>query len=86
VDYADGTTQVFPLLLGEGVWWGRAFYDFQDPFSTDARLRQAFASSLRLYPPAPLDDGNYVAPMAKPTATFCSPNFPASDPRNWIQQ
>ena len=61
LDYVDGTTQVFPLLLGEGAWWGRAFYDFQEPFSTDAQFRHAFAASLRLYPPKPLEDGNYVA-------------------------
>jgi hypothetical protein len=61
LSYADGTTQVFPLLLGEGVWWGSAFYDFQQPFPSDARLRQAFAAALRLYPPAPLKDGDYLA-------------------------
>lgn len=64
LNYADGTTQVFPILLGEGVWWGRAFYDFQEPFPTDARLRQTFAASLRLYPPAPIEDGNYIAVIA----------------------
>ncbi len=63
LNYADGTTQVFPLLLGEGVWWGRPFCEFQEPFPTDARLRQAFAAALRLYPPAPVEDGNYVAVM-----------------------
>ncbi|MGB7266414.1 MAG: hypothetical protein WBC92_12935, partial [Terracidiphilus sp.] len=61
LNYADGTTQVFPLLLGEGVWWGRAFYDFQQPFPSDSRLRRAFAATLRLYPPAPLEDGDYLA-------------------------
>jgi hypothetical protein len=61
LNYADGTTQVFPLLLGEGVWWGRDFYDYQKPFPTDAELRKAFAQALRLYPPAPVEDGNYVA-------------------------
>ncbi len=61
LNYTDGTTQVFPLLLGESVWWGRAFYDFQQPFPNDARLRQAFAAALRLYPPAPLKDGDYLA-------------------------
>lgn len=61
VEYEDGTAQVFPLLLGEGVWWGRAFYDFQEPFPTDARLQQAFAGALRLYPAKPLDDGDYIA-------------------------
>jgi hypothetical protein len=61
LNYADGTTQVFPLRLGEGVWFGRAFYDFQEPFSTDARLQHAFVRSLRFYPAAPLEDGDYVA-------------------------
>jgi hypothetical protein len=61
LNYADGSTQVFPLLLGEGVWWGRPFCEFQYPFPTDARLRQTFAAALRLYPPAPVEDGNYIA-------------------------
>ena len=80
LNYADGTTQVFPLLLGEGVWWGRAFYDFQEPFSTDARFRHAFAASLRLYPPKPLEDGNYVAvivPRHAPIRSITVENSPA---------
>ena len=80
LNYADGTTQVFPLRFGEGVWWGRAFYDFQQPFPTDARLRQAFAGALRLYPPAPLEDGNYVAvivPKAVPLRSITVENSPA---------
>lgn len=80
VNYADGTTQVFPLLFGEGVWFGHAFYDFQDPFLSDARLRRAFSSSLRLYPPKPLADGNYVAviiPRHKPIRSITVENSPA---------
>ncbi len=80
LDYTDGTTQVFPLLLGEGVWWGRAFYDFQEPFSTDAQFRRAFAASLRLYPPKPLEDGNYVAvisPRPAPIRSITVENSPA---------
>lgn len=75
LEYADGSSQIFPLILGEGVWWGRAFYDYQEPFPTDARLRKALASALRLYPPEPVPDGNYVAvivpkPVAIRTITF----------------
>jgi len=80
LNYADGTTQVFPLLLGEGVWWGRAFYDFQEPFSSDARLRQAFATALRLYPPAPVGDGKYIAtivPKQVPIRSITVENSPA---------
>ena len=65
--YDDGTTQVFPLILGESIWWGQAFYGYQDPFAADAALRKAFAQDLRLYPPMPVKDGNYVA-VIKPRA------------------
>ncbi len=66
--YADGTTQDFPLILGESVWWGLSFYQTREPFPTDAHLRSAFEQSLHLYPAAPTDDGNYVAVIApKPT-------------------
>ncbi|HEV2319894.1 MAG TPA: hypothetical protein VGV18_09100 [Verrucomicrobiae bacterium] len=61
LNYADGTSQVFPLILGESIWYGQAFYDYQGPFKTDSALRRAFAHSLRLYPPEPVPDGNYVA-------------------------
>lgn len=67
LNYADGTSQVFPLVLGESVWYGQAFYNYQDPFSTDAAMRHAFAQALRLYPPTPVRDGNYVA-IIKPRA------------------
>ena len=79
LDYADGSTQVFPLLLGEGVWWGRAFYDYPEPFPTDARLREAFATSMRLYPPAPVMDGNYLAvihPRLIPIRSIMVRNIP----------
>lgn len=59
--YADGSREVFPLILGESVWFGHPFYRYQQPFPTDAQLRKAFADALNLYPPAPVEDGNYVA-------------------------
>ncbi len=61
LNYEDGTTQVFPLRVGESIWWGRIFYDYQEPFPTDPKLRTALAESLHLYPPAPVEDGNYIA-------------------------
>ncbi|HTB85857.1 MAG TPA: hypothetical protein VK742_19590 [Candidatus Sulfotelmatobacter sp.] len=79
LNYADGTTQVFPLILGEGVWWGKAFYDYEEPFSDDARLRKAFAQAMRLYPPLPVSDGDYVAviePKAIPLQSITVENSP----------
>jgi len=61
VEYADGSEQDFPLRLGEGVWFGRGFYDFQEPFPEDAQLRHAFSEALRLYPAKALADGDYIA-------------------------
>jgi hypothetical protein len=61
LDYADGSAQDFPLISGESLWWGWAFYRAPGPFATDAGFRKALAAALRLYPPAPLKDGNYVA-------------------------
>lgn len=64
LDYADGSIQVFPLVVGEAIWWGKEFYQYPGPFTSDARFRKALAEALRLYPPAPVADGNYVAVIA----------------------
>ena len=80
LDYADGSTQVFPLILGDDIWWGHSFYLFSDPFPTDARLRKSLASALRLFSPAPMQDGNYVAvitPKASPLRSITIEDSPA---------
>jgi hypothetical protein len=64
VNYNDGSAQVFPLILGESIWWGELFAQNPKPFDTSAPLREGLAGSLRLYPPAPTPDGNYVAVIA----------------------
>jgi hypothetical protein len=70
--YADGSTQDYPLILGESAWWGLPFYQTREPFPSDARLRKAFEQSLHLYPAAPVDDGNYVAVIAPKNAPLAS--------------
>ena len=79
LEYADGSTQTFPLILGEGIWFGQAFYRYPDPFPTDARLRKALADAMHLYPPAPVEDGNYVAvivPKPSPIRTITIESSP----------
>lgn len=61
LDYADGSSEVFPLVLGEGIWFGKSFYQYPEPFNTDPRFRKALTGALRLYPHAAVADGNYVA-------------------------
>lgn len=80
LEYADGSTQVFPLILGEGVWWGQAFYRYPDPFPTDPQLRKALAAALHLYPAALVEDGNYVAvitPRPSPLRSITIESSPA---------
>ena len=61
VEYTDGSAQTFPLVFGESLWWGTIFYANPEPYFTDAGFRKALGKSLRLYPAAPVNDGNYVA-------------------------
>jgi hypothetical protein len=70
--YADGSTQNFPLILGESVWFGLPFYQTNQPFPTDAHLRAVFAQSMHLYPAAPVEDGNYVAVINTRSTTLAS--------------
>jgi len=61
LDYTDGSTQVFPLIFGESLWWGEIFYANPEPFSSDTNFQKTLQQSLRLYPPTPVKDGKYVA-------------------------
>jgi hypothetical protein len=61
LEYADGSTQTYPLVFGESLWWGIIFYTNPEPYPIDADFRKALGKSLRLYPPAPVSDGNYIA-------------------------
>ncbi|HEX5283984.1 MAG TPA: hypothetical protein VFW30_07685 [Bryocella sp.] len=70
--YVDGTTQNFPLIIGESVWFGVSFYQAREPFPTDAHLRSAFEQSSHLYPAAPVEDGNYVAVIVPRPAPLAS--------------
>jgi hypothetical protein len=72
LDYVDGSTQVYPLISGESIWWGKSFYRDPGPFPTNSQFRKALASSLRLFPPTPVEDGNYIAsitPKKQPGAS-----------------
>ncbi len=60
LEYADGTTQDYPLILGESLWWGKRFFQFPEPFASDPHAQKVLEASLRLYPRRPLSDG-YMA-------------------------
>ncbi len=70
--YMDGTKQVFPLVLGQSIWWAAPFNRFPEQLPSDARLCKAFAAAMRLYPPAPVEDGGYIAVISpKPVSLRC---------------
>lgn len=82
LDYADGSTQIFPLILGEGIWFGNLFHDNPEPFSSDPRFREALTKSLRLFPPAPVEDADYVAEIIPKPASIRSITLEAP-PLKW---
>lgn len=80
LNYVDGSTQIFPLILGENVWWGGAFYRSPGPFPDDEHFRKALASALCLYPPAPVADGQYlgvIVPKPVPIQSITISSSPA---------
>jgi hypothetical protein len=80
LDYVDGSTQSFPLVFGESLWWGGIFYTNPEPYYLDSHFRKALQKSLRLYPPEPVKDGNYMAvivPKNCPIRDIVVQNSPA---------
>ena len=61
IKYVDGKEEIYPLVLGESLWWGKIFYDFPEPFSSDPKAKAILKETLRLYPQTPIPDGRYVA-------------------------
>jgi hypothetical protein len=72
LDYADGTQQTFPLILGQSIWWGPPFNRLPEQIPGRTRLPESFAAALRLYPPAPVEDGNYIAVIVPGSASLRS--------------
>lgn len=69
--YVDGKEEEYLLVLGESLWWGKLFYDAQEPFASDAKAREILENTLRLYPPFPNPEGRYVAVITpRPTPIY----------------
>ncbi len=61
INYADRTTDHYPLVLGENLWWGQRYYDFPEPFASDKEAKKLLDETLRLYPKEPRQDGQFIA-------------------------
>ena len=56
VEYADGSADSFPLVVGESLWWGDKFVKYPEPFLSHAPSRETLWASLRLYPRQAVSD------------------------------
>ncbi|MGB9877131.1 MAG: hypothetical protein ACPLPS_05115 [bacterium] len=61
IKYVDGKEEIYPLVLGESLWWGKIFHDFPEPFSSNPKAKKVLQDTLRLFPQAPIADGRYLA-------------------------
>jgi len=61
IEYADGQTGIYPLVLGDNLWWGKRFHEFPEPFLKDAGKGRRLASLLHLCGVSPTSEEPYVA-------------------------
>jgi len=61
LNYEDGTSQSYPLILGDTMWWGNIFHKFPEPFLSKPEKMQVLSESLRLFPASPVADSRRLA-------------------------
>ena len=61
IEYADGQAEVYPLVLGDNLWWGKRFHQYPEPFLTDVKKAEKLAELLQLHGVVPTSAGPYVA-------------------------
>ena len=59
--YTDGSKDTYPVLFGESIWWGKKFYTYPEPFTSDKKANKLLKETLRLYPQAPVENGLYIS-------------------------
>ncbi len=48
--YADGSETLYPLTLGDSLWWGPITLQHPEPFLSDENASKILSDSLKLYP------------------------------------
>ena len=69
LNYEDGTSETYPLILGDAMWWGDIFHKFPEPFLSKSKKMQTLRQSLRLFPADPVSDSTrlaFIRPQPKP--------------------
>ncbi|RKX37087.1 MAG: hypothetical protein DRP64_17720, partial [Verrucomicrobia bacterium] len=61
IEYADGQAEVYPLVLGDNLWWGKQFREYPEPFLADVEKGERLAELLHLHGVAPPSQGSYIA-------------------------
>jgi len=57
INYADGTNENYPLVLGDNLWWGQRFYNYPEPFASNKEKLKILEDSLYLFPAKPVQGG-----------------------------
>jgi len=50
VNYMDGSKEVYPLILGDSLWWGNITLQHPEPFASDENAGKILNENLRLFP------------------------------------
>ena len=57
INYFDKTSEEFPLVLGDNLWWGQRFYNYPEPFASNKEKSKILENSLFLLPAKPVQGG-----------------------------
>ena len=61
LEYSDGQTEIYPLLFGENIWWGKKFHDYPEPFKANLDKSEKLTNLLQLYRVSPTSPNPYIA-------------------------
>lgn len=61
INYQDKTTETYPLIIGENIWWGNIFHKFPEPFLSKPEKMQVLRDSMHLFPADPVTNSTRLA-------------------------
>lgn len=75
INYADGISEEYPLVLGDNLWWGQRFHNSPEPFVSNPDKAAVLENSLHLYPAKPVARGFRMGVIQPREANMLSMEF-----------
>ena len=75
INYADGSIEKIPLVLGDNLWWGQRFYNYPKPFDSNKEKIKVLKNSLNLFPAKPVQGGFRIGVIEPKTEKIVSIEF-----------